>query len=902
MKAHLPLQTQVLVCLGLLVGGCRGSLIIATDGNGGGGGSCTDTAQCDDGETCVLGECIVQPPVCSLHALTGRCPAERECSNGVCVPEGETWCECTEEQGCVGGECFDISDPDHVCSDLHLDGVCPNDEVCTAGHCVPCQVGFACASDRLDGCCAAGASCDGGFCVPIEDRPCSPTEPNGLCPAGQACLAPGECQPVPCSLDDPDGACPADEFCNAGTCEPLPCSPGHVEGTCPEGEFCSGAGECLTEGECAVAQDCTTFGDFCSVTGVCLPPGECGADEDCQLHDACVLGECTRDYTCAGDPDCFPSEHCVTGGTCMPDGQCAADADCALAESCSSTGMCIPEGTCLVDDDCDAAQYCNTQRLCIPDGGCGITADCPPGHACDTGACVLSGTTCTLNDPPDCEEGQRCSAAGSCIEDGQCVDATDCAPGLACIDYLCSGLPTCSSSDECEPGFYCSFAGGCLPDATCGDDGDCDLGSGEVCTALFECAIGEACGSTEFQASLVPPNMLIVLDRSGSMSGCDTDSVTRWLEAVDAIDQVTLDHQDKIRFGLASYPLMCPGTTDVCSSTCDAQCQSNCGGSNNCQPGSVDVTVGENTRTNIVNSLSSNFPGGYTPTGPTLRAVAANPTAFGLPDPADPIVRDNYVLLVTDGEPNCDTTDAVIRVNGAIESLRNLNPSVTTFVVGFSFDPVSATLNCNAVFGGTSRCDTAVTEGTCSGQPSCPALVLPNLGASCSANSDCASNECENGECSKCNSNSDCGTGGDCSRPAACAHDYCTTGGTPAQQGCDVPSCSLRTCTCNGSSTTACYYEADNAQSLSDQFDLIVGQVASCTYALDDAPPDADLLFVYLDDGTLPLVSIPRDPTHQDRWDVDATLTRITFYGPACDLVKSGAVTPRIIYGCDIGG
>jgi hypothetical protein len=92
------------------------------------------------------------------------------------------------------------------------------------------------------------------------------------------------------------------------------------------------------------------------------------------------------------------------------------------------------------------------------------------------------------------------------------------------------------------------------------------------------------------------------------------------------------------------------------------------------------------------------------------------------------VTRDNYILLITDGEPNCEeggsnclnicknaqgTCSSNCLVNTEIDRLAHLSPPIKTFTVGFAFDNIRPNLNCNAVFGGTSRCDPSVTTSTC---------------------------------------------------------------------------------------------------------------------------------------------------------------------------------------------
>jgi hypothetical protein len=111
-----------------------------------------------------------------------------------------------------------------------------------------------------------------------------------------------------------------------------------------------------------------------------------------------------------------------------------------------------------------------------------------------------------------------------------------------------------------------------------------------------------------------------------------------------------------------------------------------------------------------------------------LRTIADNRNLYGLPVTNDPVVRDNYVLLITDGDPNCESGGSNCLsscknsngkcgsnciVNTALDQLLNLNPTIKTYTVGFAFTTIKSNLNCNAVYGGTSLCPPSVNRDNC---------------------------------------------------------------------------------------------------------------------------------------------------------------------------------------------
>lgn len=120
-------------------------------------------------------------------------------------------------------------------------------------------------------------------------------------------------------------------------------------------------------------------------------------------------------------------------------------------------------------------------------------------------------------------------------------------------------------------------------------------------------------------ADALAPDVMIALDRSGSMS-----ERGRWTSAVAAIDTVTEAFDDRIRFGLTTFPSR---------------------GLGECSAGEVLVPTDVRNSGSIARALRMVGPMGGTPTAATLTELAATLAA---PD------RTAYVLLITDGAPNCN--------------------------------------------------------------------------------------------------------------------------------------------------------------------------------------------------------------------------------------------------------
>jgi hypothetical protein len=91
------------------------------------------------------------------------------------------------------------------------------------------------------------------------------------------------------------------------------------------------------------------------------------------------------------------------------------------------------------------------------------------------------------------------------------------------------------------------------------------------------------------------------------------------------------------------------------------------------------------------------------------------------------------------------------------------------------------------------------------------------------------------------------------------------------------------------------YYQVNNTTDLVNALDKITGQLVSCSYALQMAPPNPN--YVEIDDNNG--MKIPRDPTHMNGWDFGPNNMSINFYGAACDNLQKGITTGiSAVFGC----
>jgi hypothetical protein len=173
-------------------------------------------------------------------------------------------------------------------------------------------------------------------------------------------------------------------------------------------------------------------------------------------------------------------------------------------------------------------------------------------------------------------------------------------------------------------------------DADGDSDGDSDSDAdGDTDTESSTFTDTDVCAASPFSVTGVPIDMLIVLDRSNSMCSEDNNP-TLWKTMGDALTEVTAGLEGRINFGLMLFPtLSCVGTTNQCAG-----------------PVSPYVDIGAANATSAIAAAVNPQTGvkccGGTPTAPAL--TAAGNYLANLSDGLD-----KFVLLATDGAPNCNS-------------------------------------------------------------------------------------------------------------------------------------------------------------------------------------------------------------------------------------------------------
>jgi hypothetical protein len=249
-------------------------------------------------------------------------------------------------------------------------------------------------------------------------------------------------------------------------------------------------------------------------------------------------------------------------------------------------------------------------------------------------------------------------------------------------------------------------------------------GEDELCGGVF--AGLESCGSSVKKAEIVPANVLLVIDKSGSMADIPNgEENSMWKSTNLALRNTLRTASDAVSFGLQLFPASSVGAGCGASGTCCEMPEA--GGV------TVPIEAGFENRQAIVNQLDSTGPGGGTPAAVAL-AQAFEYFSVGA---GKQLQGDRFVLFFTDGGPNCNSglscaaeactanidvaknpecagvnccegnNEECLDDSGTIERIVSLNAiGVGTFVVGLSGSELYASqLNEFAIAGGHPRKD-----------------------------------------------------------------------------------------------------------------------------------------------------------------------------------------------------
>jgi hypothetical protein len=183
------------------------------------------------------------------------------------------------------------------------------------------------------------------------------------------------------------------------------------------------------------------------------------------------------------------------------------------------------------------------------------------------------------------------------------------------------------------------------------------------------------CGLLKFNLEHRPAELLLVLDRSGSMG--DTlagrrpmvGDVTKWDTTTPALDEIITKTESQILWGLKMFPV---GNDATCASA-----------------DGVEAPLKLNNAATVISMYKTAGPlGDGTPTAEAIKRAVAYLKA-------NPSQNTRYLLLATDGEPTCaDGIDGDLRDDAAaVKAIADAAAvGLHTFVVGIATQPSAATV------------------------------------------------------------------------------------------------------------------------------------------------------------------------------------------------------------------
>ena len=251
-----------------------------------------------------------------------------------------------------------------------------------------------------------------------------------------------------------------------------------------------------------------------------------------------------------------------------------------------------------------------------------------------TGGAVLD--CATLIDPPaDCDK--------SCADDSDCT-ASYCENNTTCVAH-------CTAYEGCSEDATCNVSGRCIPNMGTGGTGNTGGGNG--------------CQSVQITPTRSIPNVMFLVDESGSMDASFGNGLDRWQAAHQAIVGnpssnppvvgVVAQLESIVRFGLTTYHSQggfgAPGENRECPIF------------------ETEVAIALNNHSAIDANYPANFQdiGVDTPTGESIDRLVQELQAD--PPPAD---GPTIIVLATDGEPDtCTTPNPQSGQDEAVAAARN---------------------------------------------------------------------------------------------------------------------------------------------------------------------------------------------------------------------------------------
>jgi hypothetical protein len=176
----------------------------------------------------------------------------------------------------------------------------------------------------------------------------------------------------------------------------------------------------------------------------------------------------------------------------------------------------------------------------------------------------------------------------------------------------------------------------------------------------------DQCGVTSVEATFSAANVLLVIDKSSSMDDQPEGfELKKWDALKAALEPALTAVEAEINFGLLLYPF---GRKSEIPLDCFEGCCEVPTGSAAIE---VGIEPGSSGAVQVMNALDATTPGGGTPTAAALDAALVY---FTTGDGRD-LKGDRFVLLATDGGPNCGATDATCAADRCTPNLDGACPA-----------------------------------------------------------------------------------------------------------------------------------------------------------------------------------------------------------------------------------
>lgn len=196
----------------------------------------------------------------------------------------------------------------------------------------------------------------------------------------------------------------------------------------------------------------------------------------------------------------------------------------------------------------------------------------------------------------------------------------------------------------------------------------------------------EDCGESKFQAEPIPPNVMLVLDKSGSMSQArwmdNGEEKTRWASLHATTKFLLESFGDKVNFGLKLFPSIQPGPGFDLSKTCHVDTGIDAA----CKAGNAQAIL------DILPKADESFMGA-TPTVSGLTEAYNHLASLSDPNP-------EVAILIVDGRTNCEQSNIGLSAIAAAAKAKD----ILVYVVGIDLDLATvASLAPVAIAGGTEK-------------------------------------------------------------------------------------------------------------------------------------------------------------------------------------------------------